>query len=53
MTDYLKKVNQIRKNVIEDLIDMRVFDPYESRQVDFQELVKEWICDPKAGYMRV
>jgi len=36
-----------------DLIQMRVFDPYENPNVDFQQLIDEWICDPKAGYMRV
>ena len=38
---------------IMDLIHMKVFDPYEGPQVDFQKLVEEWICDPKAGYIRV
>ena len=38
---------------IMDLINMRVFDPYENPQVDFQQLVEEWICDRKAGYVRV
>ena len=38
---------------IMDLIHMDVFDPYESPHVDFQKLVEEWICDPKAGYIRV
>ena len=36
-----------------DLIQMKVFDPYEGPETDFQQLVKEWVCDPKAGYLRV
>jgi len=36
-----------------DLINMRVFDPYQNSQADFDQLIEEWICDPKAGYMRV
>ena len=38
---------------IMDLIHMKVFDPYENPQVDFQQLVEKWICDPKSGYIRV
>ena len=38
---------------IMDLINMNVFDPYESPQVDFQKLIEEWLFDPKAGYIRV
>ena len=34
------------------LINMKVYDPYEST-TDFQSLVKEWIKDPSAGYIRV
>jgi len=36
-----------------EVINMRVFDPYETSQTDFHQLIEEWICDPKAGYMRV
>ena len=36
-----------------DLIQMRVFDPYQKPQADFDQLIEEWICDPKAGYIRV
>jgi len=35
------------------LINMRVFDPYDSEYVDFNKMVKEWITDTKAGYIRV
>lgn len=34
------------------LINMKVYDPYTQKR-PFAELVKEWICDTKAGYMRV
>jgi len=35
------------------LINMPVFDPYETKTVDFDHMVKEWIMDNKAGYLRV
>jgi transketolase len=35
------------------LIGMKVFDPYEDERVDFERMVKEWILDPSAGYIRV
>ena len=38
---------------IMQLINMKVFDPYESEKISFEELVDKWICDPNAGYMRV
>jgi transketolase len=38
---------------IMQLINMRIFDPYEQENVDFNKLVKEWITDTKAGYIRV
>lgn len=38
---------------IMQLINMRVFDPYESENIDFNKMVEEWITDAKAGYIRV
>lgn len=38
---------------IMELIKMKVFDPYEKQDVDFKYMVKEWITDTKAGYLRV
>lgn len=38
---------------IMQLINMRVFDPYDSEYVDFNKMVEEWITDNKAGYIRV
>lgn len=35
-----------------ELIRMKVFDPYETA-TGFPQLVKSWIEDPKAGYIRV
>jgi transketolase len=35
------------------LINMRVFDPYEDENIDFNEIIKDWITDTKAGYLRV
>lgn len=35
------------------LINMRIFDPYENDEIDFKKMVKEWITDVKAGYIRV
>jgi transketolase len=35
------------------LIHMPVFDPYETETVDFDRMVREWIMDKKAGYIRV
>jgi transketolase len=34
------------------LIKMKAYDPYVEKNT-FQELVKEWISDDKAGYIRV
>jgi len=31
---------------------MKTYDPYTAKK-NFQELVKEWISDDKAGYIRV
>jgi transketolase len=38
---------------IMQLINMNVFDPYEKEKTDFDRMVKEWITDLKAGYIRV
>lgn len=35
------------------LIGIRTFDPYEKEHVDFSKMVREWITDTKAGYIRV
>ena len=36
-----------------ELINLRVFDPYEDSTGHFENLVKEWITDPNPGYIRV
>jgi len=38
---------------IMQLINMRIFDPYETENVDFDNMVQEWITDKKPGYFRV
>jgi len=38
---------------IMELIRMPVFDPYETPEKRFDELVHQWITSPKAGYIRV
>lgn len=38
--------------VLMKLIKMKTYDPYSAKK-NFQELVKEWISDDKAGYIRV
>lgn len=38
---------------IMQLVNMRVFDPYEQEGIDFNKIVGEWITDIKAGYIRV
>ena len=35
-----------------ELINMKVYDPYTDKRV-FNKLIKEWITDDKAGYLRV
>ncbi len=35
------------------LINMKVYDPYEKKNIDFNAMVKKWIMDEKAGYLRV
>jgi transketolase len=36
-----------------NLINLRVFDPYEKQKINFKQLVNEWIVDPNPGYIRV
>jgi transketolase len=38
---------------IMNLINMKVYDPYENEDTDFSGMVNEWITDPQTGYMRV
>jgi len=38
---------------IMQLINMRVFDPFEQENIDFNKMIQEWITDTKAGYIRV
>lgn len=38
---------------IMQLINMKVFDPYEGENIDFNKMVEKWITDAKAGYIRV
>src|SRR3989338_6144152 len=35
------------------LINMKVFDPYEEENTDFDKMVEEWITDSRPGYIRV
>ncbi|OGR27020.1 MAG: hypothetical protein A2277_15335 [Desulfobacterales bacterium RIFOXYA12_FULL_46_15] len=39
--------------IIMELIGMRVFDPYIEDAPGFSSLVRDWILDDKAGYIRV
>ena len=36
-----------------NIIKMPVFDPYENADLDFDEMVSEWINSETAGYIRV
>lgn len=38
---------------IMELIGMRVFNPYDLKDESFTELVRDWITDSQAGYIRV
>ena len=38
---------------IMQLINMRIFDPYESESVNFDKMIEGWITDEKSGYIRV
>ena len=35
------------------LINMKVYDPYEKENINFNEMVEEWIASKEAGYFRV
>jgi transketolase len=36
-----------------EFIKMKVYDPYGNEDVDFDRMVRKWITDSKAGYIRV
>ena len=38
---------------IMQLINMNVFDSYETENVNFNEMVEKWLMDTKTGYIRV
>jgi len=38
---------------IMELINMKVFDPYEEETTDFNRMVEEWINDSQSSYLRV
>ena len=38
---------------IMQLINMNVFDPYETKNVNFNVMVEKWLMDTKPGYIRV
>lgn len=40
------------KKVME-LINLKIYDPYDASNVNFSELVESWACDPNAGYLRI
>jgi len=35
------------------LIGMRVHDPYESGQTDFEKMIESWVLDDRPAYLRV
>jgi transketolase len=37
---------------IMELIGLKVYDPYTRKKIDFSKMVKEWIKDENAGYIR-
>ena len=37
---------------IMQLINMKVFDPYETKNVNINEMVEKWLMDTQAGYIR-
>jgi transketolase len=37
---------------IMELIGLKVYDPYKHKKINFPKMVKEWITDKNAGYMR-
>lgn len=44
--------NQDDKKIM-DIINLKVYDPYEKEETDLKALVGEWMTDSKAGYLRV
>lgn len=36
-----------------EMIHLKTYDPYENDSIVFKHMVKEWITDPKAAYIRV
>ncbi len=58
VNDYFKFLGQSHccgqddKKIME-IINMKIYDPYESDKINFDNMVKEWINDDKAGYIRV
>lgn len=36
-----------------NLINMPIYDPYTGNPEDYENIIKEWILSPKAGYLRV
>ncbi len=38
---------------IMELINMKVYDPYEGPNLNFKKMIEEWITDNKAGFIRV
>jgi len=38
---------------IMDIVGLKVFDPYIKMNVNFENIVKSWIMDNNAGYLRV
>jgi len=58
VNDYFKFLGQSHccgqdDKKIMNLIDMKVYDPYEKPDTDFKKMVAEWITDSNAGYIRV
>lgn len=35
------------------LVNMKTFDPYEGKNLNFDKMVKDWITDANSGYFRV
>lgn len=38
---------------IMDIVGLKVFDPYAKKNVNFKNMVRNWILDKHAGYLRV
>jgi transketolase len=58
VNDYFKFLGQTHccgkddKKIME-IINLKTFDPYEDVIVDFDKMVRDWIEDSEAGYLRV